>query len=126
MKEMKYFRPYMSICVQQIFECMITNMFVLLVTLFLDLLVCFPLIQSTQVSKSVKSKVLSTPSFTNLLILYMEMCPNLRCHNIKESSFITHRFIPVWTCIALLVASFCKSIEKRPLDNVPFPTRLDL
>ena len=126
MKEMKYFGPYTSMSGQQIYECMISNMSVLLLAPFLDLFVCFPLMQSTQVWKSVKSKVLSTPSFSNLLILYIEIFPNIRCHNIEESSFITHRFVPMWTCIVLLVVSFCKLIEKRPLDNVPFPTRLDL
>ncbi|CAL9103979.1 unnamed protein product, partial [Musa textilis] len=57
-------------------------------------LVCFPLIQSTQVLKSVKSRVLSTPSLTNILILSLEICPNLRCHNIEESSLILHLLIP--------------------------------
>ena len=90
MKEMKYFEPYKSMCGLQMSKCMISNMFVLLFSHFFDFLVCFPLIQSTQVSKSVKSKVLSTPSFTSILILSIEICHNLQCHNIKESSFITH------------------------------------
>ena len=69
----------------------ISNRSELLLAPFFDLLVCLPLMQSIQVSKSVKSKVLSTPSFTNLLILSMEICPNLRCHNIEELSFTTHQ-----------------------------------
>ena len=30
----------------------------------------------------------NTSFFTNLLILSMEICPNIRCHNIKEFSLI--------------------------------------
>ena len=123
---MKYFGPYTSMSGQQTSEYMISNTYVLLLAPFLDLLIWFSLMQSTQVWKLVKSKVLSTSSFTNLLILYMEICPNLLCHNIEEFSFITHHFVPVWTCIVLLGVSFFKLIEKRPLDNVLFPTRLDL
>jgi len=45
----------------------------LLLAPFLDMLVCLPLMQSTQVLKSAKFRVLSTPSFPNLLILSMEI-----------------------------------------------------
>jgi len=48
-------------------------MFELLLAPFLDFLVCLPLMQSTKVSKSAKSKVLSTSSLTNHLILSMEI-----------------------------------------------------
>ena len=71
MKVMKYFWPYASISRQQISECMISNIVELLLAPFSDLLVCLPLMHSTQVSKWVNSKVLSTRSFTNLLILSM-------------------------------------------------------
>ena len=86
MKVMKYFGPYESMFGLQISVCMISNMVELLLAPFFDLLVCLPLMQSTQLSKLVKSKVLSTLSFTNLLILSMDMCPNLRCHKIEQYS----------------------------------------
>jgi hypothetical protein len=35
----------------------------------------------SQVPKLVKSRVCKTPSLTNLLILSMEICPNLLCHS---------------------------------------------
>ena len=69
MKVMKYFGSLLSMSRQQMSVCMIYNEFLLVVEPFLDLLVCFPLMQSKHVSKSVKSRKLSTPSFTNLLIL---------------------------------------------------------
>jgi len=52
---------------------------------FSGLSVCFPFMQSTQVPKLVKSRVFKTPSFTNLLILSMEICHNLLCHNKADS-----------------------------------------
>ena len=82
---------------EQISVCMIFNRFEFLFAPFLDLLVCLPLMQSTQVSKSVKSKALSTHLFTNLLVLLIEMCPNLQCHTIENSLFTTHRFNPAVT-----------------------------
>ena len=106
---MKYFGLFASMSGQHMSVCMISNKLELLFAPFLDLLVCLPLMQSTQVSKSAKSKVLSTPSFTNHLILSIEICPNLRCHNIEDSSFTIYRFNPTETCIE--VASFCNSIE---------------
>ena len=69
MKEKKNFGPDMSIFEQHKSECMISNISKLLFAHSLYLLVCFPLIQLTQVSKLVKSKVSITPSFTSLLIL---------------------------------------------------------
>src|ERR1044072_775847 len=101
MKVIKYFGLLTSISGQQISVCIISNRFELLLASISDLLVCLPLIQFTQVSKSAKSKALSTFSLTNRLILPMEMCPNLRCHNIEDSSFTTHRFLPAVTCIEL-------------------------
>ena len=69
MKVMKYFILLPSILGQQMSVCMISNKCLLLIALFFDLLVCFPLIQFKHVSKSVKFRALSTPLFTNLLIL---------------------------------------------------------
>jgi hypothetical protein len=46
-----YFRPCMSMSGQQIHECMISNISVFLLALFLCVLVCFPWMQFTQVSK---------------------------------------------------------------------------
>ena len=69
MKMMKYFGSLPSMPGQQMFVCVISNKCLLLVAPFLDLLVYFPLMQSKHVLKSVKSKELTTPSFTNLLIL---------------------------------------------------------
>ena len=76
MKVIKYFGLFAFMSGQQMSVCIISNRFVLLFAPFLDLLVCLPLMQFTQVSKSAKSKVLSTPSLTNFFILSMEMCPN--------------------------------------------------
>ena len=69
MKVMKYFGSLSSMSGQQMSVCIISNKCLLFVAPFLDLLVYFPLMQSKHVSKSVKSKELSTPLFTNFLIL---------------------------------------------------------
>ena len=69
MKVMKYFGSLLSISGQQMFVCMISNKCLFLVEPFFDLLVCFTLMQTKHVPKSVKFTALNTPSFTNLLIL---------------------------------------------------------
>ena len=75
--------------------CMNPNKCSLLVAPFLDLLVYLPFMQPTKVSKSVKFRALSTPSFTSLLILWIEIYPNLRCHKKEGSSFIIHLLVPI-------------------------------
>ena len=62
---------------QQISVSMISNVCEIFFAPFLDLLVCLPLTKSIQVSKLAKFKALSTHLFTNLLIISIEMCPNL-------------------------------------------------
>ena len=78
--------------------CMILRVSELLFATLVDMLVCLPFMQSTQVPKSAKSSVCNTPSFTNLVILSLEMCPNLLCHNIEELSLIIQRFMPISSC----------------------------
>ena len=50
------------------------------------MLVILDFIQSTQVSKSVKSNDPKRPSFTNLSTLFWDICPNLLCHKILDVS----------------------------------------
>ena len=54
----------------------------------LDFLVSFPLIQSTLLWKSEKSRELRTPSFTSCSNLFLEACPNLLCQSIEDFSLI--------------------------------------
>ena len=84
---MKYFSPPKVGTSKgpQISVCMISRSCVLLVAPLLVCLVCLPLMQSTHSLPLVKSRFGTTPSFTNLLILSLEMCPSLLCHKKYES-----------------------------------------
>jgi hypothetical protein len=87
---MKYLWSCESMSRLHISLWMISNMSELLLALLFNLLVCFPLMQSTQVLKLVKWRLLNISSFTNILILSMEICLNHQCYKIEESSLITH------------------------------------
>lgn len=76
-KDYKVVWPYKSIFGQHIFECMISNMVEFLLAPFFEFYVCLTLMKSIQVSKFVKSKVLSTLLFTNLLIYLGDMSQSL-------------------------------------------------
>lgn len=60
----------------------------LLVAPILDVYVYFAFMQSIHVIKLMKFNDPKFFSFTSLLTLYSEICPNLRCHNIEEFSLI--------------------------------------
>jgi hypothetical protein len=77
---------------------MISKILELLLAHLVVLLGCFPFKQSTQVPNLVNSRVFKTLSFTNILILSMEMCHNLLCHNKVEFSFIRFLFVPTLVC----------------------------
>ena len=87
---MKYLWSCESMSRLHISLWMISNMSELLLAPLFNLLVCFLLMQSTQVLKLVKSRLLSISSFTNILILSMKICLNHQCYKIKESSLITY------------------------------------
>ena len=108
--------------------CIISNIYELLLAFFFVLLVCFPFMQSTQVLKSVKSRVSSTSSFTSLLILSMEICPSLLCHNFDDFSFMIQRLIPAFSCVAIELYGIVldKLILNKPSFNTPFPIIVDL
>ena len=105
--------------------CMISKISeVLLALCFLVMLVCFPLMQSTQISKSIKSRASRTPSFANLLILSIEIWHNLLCHNVEDFSFITPHLMSTFPCIVVrlwLKFGFKLSLNK-PLSKIPSPT----
>ena len=128
MKEIKYFWPCESISGQQMSVCIIFNISELLLTFFFVLLVRFPFMQSTQVLKSVKSRVSSTPSFTSLLIFSLEICLSLLCHNFDDFSFMIQRLIPVFSCVAIKLYGIVldKLILNKPSFNTPFPIIVDL
>ena len=75
-------------------------------------LVCFPLIQLIHMLKSVKSKGSRISSDTSLSILYLEIWPNLLCHNAATFSLVNFLFTPhVLNCMDSLNEAIVSCIK---------------
>ncbi|KAK9697363.1 hypothetical protein RND81_08G032900 [Saponaria officinalis] len=106
---------------------MISKRAVLLVAPLLVCLVCLPLMQSTHVPKSVKSREGRMLSFTNNIILSLEIWANLLCHKNAEFSFDLTRFTPITEFKEINSESendLSSSIRYIPFSKIPEPTIL--
>ena len=118
LKEVTSKGPHISMCI-------ISRSCVLLVAHFFMCLVCLPLIQSTQILRSIKSKSKKISFFTNLNNLSLEMWPKRLCHKQVECSFTKPRLVPTLWCKVKKVSAkrLLRFNLYKPSQRIPEPIK---